>query len=452
MPPIGRAGALSLVAWLVAAGSPIRAQALLTLAQQDRHPVTGPAFVSLSADGRFVALSTFAAPHAVDGDGAEVCVVDRHTGQRWLESRTPLEWPTQVFIGNRRPRLSGDARWLVFEATIDYGGIPRVGPLLKDRVTGTVRAVARGRDGEPPDRPSTSGVPSHDAHLVAFTSSATNLVAGTDANGHAEDVYVLDVETGVTTRASVDNEGRQRPSGASFAPAISGDGHLVAFVSTAALEAPAQSPSTDRRGRASRPTPQVYVRDLSLGHTTRITRGRRGEGPDGSSTWPSLSADGRFVAFASQATNLVPGDRNDTWDVFVFDRHTGVTELVSRPASGGSANGDSTHPVISGDGRFVVFQSRASDLVCAKRCAPKDEDVNLVWDVFLFDRATGTTRRLSADGSGGWMAPSLLPVIDPSGSVAAFSSYHPTGPDDLAHDLDAFLVEVDASPPRRTAR
>jgi hypothetical protein len=115
-----------------------------------------------------------------------------------------------------------------------------------------------------------------------------------------------------------------------------------------------------------RPRSQVYVRDNLLDTTIRVSEG-----------WePAISGDGRYVAFVSGATNLVAGDRNRSPDVFLADLKAGSFELVSRSARGGSANGMSIAPALSADVRFVAFQSDASDLVCARRCGAADEDIN----------------------------------------------------------------------------
>src|SRR5262249_44803052 len=122
---------------------------------------------------------------------------------------------------------------------------------------------------------------------------------------------------------------------------------------------------------------------------------------NGSSIRPVISADGRFLAFESAASNLVPGDTNDASDIFVFDRQTRAIERVSIPdPSVGQAQGDrgSTEPAISADGRFVAFESEARNLI---------NNANPYSDVFVHDRLTGTTRRMSENASGaGGNAPS----------------------------------------------
>ncbi len=117
-----------------------------------------------------------------------------------------------------------------------------------------------------------------------------------------------------------------------------------------------------------------------------------GPPPDGPTPPPSISANGRFVAFDSRATNLVSGDTNGRSDVFVHDRQTGITERVSVNSTGSQGNSDSDRPLISANGRFVAFNSRSTNLVPG--------DTNGSMDVFVHDRQTGITERVSVDNSG----------------------------------------------------
>src|SRR5262249_32007494 len=136
---------------------------------------------------------------------------------------------------------------------------------------------------------------------------------------------------------------------------------------------------------------------------------------DADSDAPSVSADGRYVAFHSDATNLVFGDTNGCTDVFVYDRQTGATARVSVASDGAQGNAGSVDPSVSGDGRFVAFHSAASNLVPG--------DTNGVTDVFVYDRQTGATARVSvaSDGTQG-NASSLEPSVSGDGRFVAFYS------------------------------
>ncbi len=149
--------------------------------------------------------------------------------------------------------------------------------------------------------------------------------------------------------------------------------------------------------------------------TTRASVDGAGKEGDSASWGPSVSADGRFVAFESDARNLVQGDTNDTPDVFVHDRATGTTERISVDSSGNEADDESWDPAISADGNVVAFWSYADNLVAG--------DTNGTWDVFVHDRTTGVTERVSVDSSGqegdGW---SYFPAISSDGNVVAWAT------------------------------
>jgi Tol biopolymer transport system component len=157
---------------------------------------------------------------------------------------------------------------------------------------------------------------------------------------------------------------------------------------------------------------------------------------------PAISADGRFIAFSSDATNIVDNDGNRATDVFLFDREKQGTTLVSRTTGGSVAAGVSANPTISADGRFVAFQSDAANLVCASRCAEAEADINLLWDTFIFDRVTTKIARVSEDELGGWMDWSAGIAIDGTGSVVAFSSRHPRDASDRLDDVDLFIRTI----------
>ncbi len=178
--------------------------------------------------------------------------------------------------------------------------------------------------------------------------------------------------------------------GASECPVVSADGRFVAFHSAASDLVPLDTNAAL----------DVFVRDRLLGTTERVSVSSSGEEANGDSGYPSISADGRFVAYWSNAPNLVDGDTNNAWDAFVRDRLHGTTERVSVNSAGQQANGPSSIPVITPDGRFVAFASDASNL------APEDQEGNE--DVFLRDRLAGTTELVSAlPGDAGYRSPSI---------------------------------------------
>lgn len=211
-----------------------------------------------------------------------------------------------------------------------------------------------------------------------------------------------------TERANVGPNGAQAESG-SGGPVISDDGRFVAFYSGAATLLPA--------GVDTNAENDVFVRDLDTGTTTRASTATGGAEVTGFSGIPSISADGRYVAFESDATMLVAGDTNARTDVFVKDRTTNVTTRVSVATGGVQANNRSTNPRISGDGRYVVFSSVASNLVSG--------DTNGTEDAFLHDRQTGITERVSLNSSEQQAASpcwSRYPAVSDDGRFIAFQS------------------------------
>src|SRR4051794_28287314 len=195
---------------------------------------------------------------------------------------------------------------------------------------------------------------SADGRFVAFASDASNLVSG-DRNGQ-RDVFVRDRRARKTTRVSVGSP-EVKTDGFSYSPSISADGRFVAFASEAS-----DLVRGDRNVYSD-----VFVRDRKAGETTLVSVSSTGAGGVGSSGDPSISADGRLVAFGSLAPNLVDGDSNDHGDTFVRDRRTGKTTRVSISSRGVEADGESGGGGISADGRFVAFSSHASNLVAEDR-------------------------------------------------------------------------------------
>jgi Tol biopolymer transport system component len=335
------------------------------------------------------------------------------------------------------PSISGDGRYVTFETVLqEDGGRTIADIVLRDRLEQTARRITIGPGGILSN--GWSGQPFIDASAagVVFASVATNLVQEHDMNGSQADVYRFRLATNAIERVSVDSRGVQH-MGVSTMPSASGDGRYVAFSSTALL-----GHSGDRLEQAPLAArhPVIYLRDTRTGVTTLVSPAT--PLPDDASTMPVVSADGRFVAFASRAANLVARDRNKSFDVFLHDVQIGAVTLVSQAAGGGPANGASLSPAISADGRFVAFQSDASDMACSRNCRPPTEDINLLPDVFVFDRTTGQIAPVSRGRHGTWMEESAAPAIDATGAVVAFASRHPISARDVLNDFDLFVRSV----------
>ena len=389
---------------------------------------------------------------ADEDDRPDIYVLDRTTGLVTLESvRMPDDGSEFTF-----PRISGDGRFVVFEwRQAQSLNTPRADVVLRDRVTGTTRTLTMTPRNQSPFGWSRGPDISDDGRVVAFSSASTTLADGPDVNGAREDVYVVRLPEGTISRVSLTSSGVQPDVGDSILPSISADGRWIAFASTAPLDDPPSlrfgAASPQSRSNREKPLRQVYLRDAIAGRTTRVTRALNRATPNGNSSLPAISADGRHVVFVSEASNLLAGDDNSTSDVFLYDRETGALSWVSRAADGQSAGGESTSPVISGDGRFVAFQSDAANLVCTRRpgcasLASDFDDINLVWDVFVLDRELGRIVRASEDELGGWMEVSAAPALGSSGQLLAFSSRHPVDATDLAGDFDLFVRSLTPPP------
>jgi Tol biopolymer transport system component len=245
---------------------------------------------------------------------------------------------------------------------------------------------------------------SADGRFVAFESTASNLVPD-DTNGHM-DVFVRDRQNGTTERVSVASDGTQA-DGSAYTASISGDGRYVAFISYADNLVPGDLYET-----------HLYVHDRQSGTTERVSVATNGDpanfGVGGGV--PAISADGRFVAFHSFSSNLVSGDTNNLHDIFVRDRLNGTTERVSIASNGTQANDDSFELSISGDGRFVVFTTGATNLILGYN--------NGADQVLVRDRLNNTTERVSVS-SGGIQGNSSShdPFISADGRYVVFSSY-----------------------------
>jgi Tol biopolymer transport system component len=331
-------------------------------------------------------------------------------------------------------RISDDGRYVVFESA---SGVLVPGDtnfvrdiFVRDMLLGTTERLSVGPAGEQLLGESRTPVLSADGRYVAFTSNADGVVPGV-ASPYSQ-IYVRDRATGITSLVSVSPTGEPGASwsGLYAGLAISADGQRVAFDSKATNLVPGAPVGID----------QMYVRDLPTGVTVCVSLGLGGEFGNANSDAPSLSADGRFVAFESQASNLVPDDTNELiadlgMDVFVRDLETLTTVRASVSSAGDEANGDSSAPSLSADGRLLVFESWAFNL------APQDA---FGYDVFVHDLFDGTTHRIS-NGPGGWFGNnnSETPRISADGRWVVFDSIaSDLVPGDTNNARDVFLHDL----------
>jgi Tol biopolymer transport system component len=316
---------------------------------------------SISPDGRFVVF-TSRATNLVPDTPAYSQHVFRHDRESGVTELVTADLGAD--IDATEPSISDDGQYVSYDTRTWHEDGPRQ-VYLRDLAAATTTLVSHTANGGRPNGASREPVISGNGRYVAYSSAATDLTAGNDPGPTASQVYRWDRLNDTTVLVSRTSNGAGG-DGASFDPSISRDGSVVAFAS-AATNFGVPNPSGD----------QVYARDLRI---------RPGAGPvslnsgevaaNDRSFTPSISADGRYVAFESEADNLVPGDANETGDVFVRDRWQGTTVRVSLSATGAEPEQDgySFDPAVTADGTQVVFSSTAENLV---------PDGNLATDVFI---------------------------------------------------------------------
>jgi len=361
---------------------------------------------STTPDGRYVVfLST------VDAQGASlpyanVFVQDRQLGFSEIVSVSGAGAASNGIC--YYPSISQDGRYVAYSSDGDNlvpgdtNDLPDT--FVRDRLNGTTERVSVSSDEVEqfggrfaPDIPVISG----NGRFVVFASFSNTLVP--DDNGDQLDVFVRDREAGTTERVTVSSSG-EGGDNHSFGGSISADGRYVCFDSYSSNFVDGDTDELD-----------VFVRDRQLGTTERVTVSSSEVPSNGRSERGALSADGRFVAFMSLATNLVPQDTNGAYDVFVRDRLAGTTERVSVAASGEQGNGGSGFDFggnyvptrISGDGRFVLFNTTATNLVRS--------DSGLGQPLIIRDRATQRTEPAAIAGGKQMRAQTELSSISANG-------------------------------------
>ena len=429
LPPVARA----------AVGGGRNGPSLISLSV-DGGEADGASFTpSISADGRYVAFAS-AASTLVAGDTnatEDVFVYDRVARSSERVSVSSLGGEGN---GNSYgPAISADGRYVAFTSAAsnltpgDDNG--QFDIFVRDRVGKATVLVSVGPQGAKGDGPSVAPSISGDGRFVAFESDAATLVPD-DTNGTG-DVFVRDVVTAVTRRLSLAGNGQQTES-PSFGAAVSADGSALAFESFSSRLVPG-----DTNGALD-----VFVAELPTGTISRISLATDGGQGNERSYSPSISADGRMVAFSSFADNLVPDDTNGLLDVFLRRLDQQTTTRLSVGHGGAQGDGLSFAPVVSADGALVVFSSEAGNLVA--------DDSNGARDVFVASTDSAGLTRLSrpgksrrAQGDG----PSLGPVVDASGVVVAFASFATNLVEgDTNGHSDVFVTRSPSLKPAKPAR
>jgi len=397
--------------------------------------------VFLSRAGNLVAGQTETEGHSID-----VFLFERATGKILLASRAAASPVTAANQDCSEFDLSADGRWVVFTTFADNlvaGGADAnhaVDVFLFDRLAGTVSRLTPG------DAPSGSPAFSADGNWITFASQASNLARGArDLNG-SQDVFLYGRPTGRTRLVSRQGIPSVTPSGASVAAGVSADGRFSVFLSSAPNLAPGQLDTNQKA--------DVFLYDHVLRQITLVSRSAASpQVPGNGQAYAArISADGRYVAYTSSATDLVAGqaDANaaqaDSADLFLFDRVAGTTTLVSHAAGSAITTGDRPSrgvPFLSADGTWVGFTSAATDLVLGQADGDSGDDA------FLYNRVSGETALLShADGSPVRTAnrAATLAGLSADGQVALLVSeatdlIASSGPADTNFSPDVFVLD-----------
>jgi Tol biopolymer transport system component len=388
--------------------------------------------LTLSADGRYLVFATAddqqiagqVDPHRPDFEELDVFLFDRTAGKTVLVSRTPSSAVTTGDGASSLPAISANGGRVVFTSKASnllsgVADLNQAPDLYAWDVAHASLDVATGRAPDLPSLPPGSGshvrALSADGRFVAFETDSANVVAGqVDANGKT-DVFLYDATAKTTILVShVPGSAVTAAAGTSSDPALSADGRWVAFTSNARNLVNGANPAGQ---------PCVFLWDRTTGAMSFVAHGEA----------PRISPDGRWIAFTSFATDVVAGQRPSASpegpfsNVFLWDRVGKTTTLVSHAASGGllTASGDSDLPALSADGRFVAYHSQAVDLA-AGQVDPGDP----ANDLFLFDRTTGTNVLVShAAGSTTTPRGAITdPVLSTDGRYILFET--------AAHGLD----------------
>jgi Tol biopolymer transport system component len=329
---------------------------------------------SISPDGRYVAFES-SANNLVPGDSnnfLDIFVYDRQTNT--IERVSVADNGTQSNNNSDYTSISFDGRYITFQSQAtnlvpgDTNGVSDI--FVYDRQNHSIERVSIADNGTQGDGDSRMPSISYNGRYVTFSSFATNLVPG-DTNG-AEDIFVYDRQTGAIEKVSISNNGIQGNSNSSRSD-ISSDGRYVVFESWASNLVPGDSNNFL----------DIFVYDRQTDTIERVSLNNNGIQGDNNSSYPSISSDGRYVAFESSATNLVNGDTNGQTDIFVYDRHTNTVERVSVDSNGTQGDNGSYASIISLNGRFVAFDSIATNLVSG--------DTNGASDIFVKERALSST-------------------------------------------------------------
>jgi Tol biopolymer transport system component len=421
------------------------AERLRTMAQRNRDATPfSMRSARVSASGRHIVFVSLAQLVEADRNQfPDVYVLDLASGHVTLESVGPAAAPSNGWSSS--PDISTDGRYVVFESV---AGNLTSGPFqpgssqvfLRDRKQSLTRLVTSDAAGNPANGVNRNPAISAEGRAVVWESTASDVLGSGRMSLNSFGIYMMWLTSGRRARVDLPNEGGLGASN-SASPAISADGRFVAFRSQTDLVCGAASACRENQS-VRNGVADIYVRDNQTNTLRRITRSYAGGDSDARSYDPAISGNGRYVAFASEATNLTRDTRTGRAHVYLHDLLAGTTEIISRTRSGRPANGASLGPALSHDASRIAFQSLASDLLCNDQCEAGQADINLLWDVFVYDRSTRRMTRASAGDGEEWMENSRAPSLDNSGRVLAFGSRHPINERDEGHDEDLYVYRL----------
>lgn len=344
------------------------------------------------------------------------------------------------FKDSYAPEISKTGRWIAFESAarlvpIDTNGFRDI--YLRDRRTGKTSLVSVATDGGPSEGSSVNPSMTPDGRYIAFETFADDVAPGDDNDN--EDIVVRDMVSGAIELASLTSDESQTVGANQWSttPSISEDGRYVAFISVATDLAPGDYADTT----------DVFVRDRQAGTTDIVSLPSTGGFSEGGENFgpASISADGRFVAFSSRATNLVPTDTNDTTDVFLRDRLMLTTVRASVGPGGIQATGASGQPALSANGKFLAFQSNATNLLDS----PTDSSLS---DIYVRDLAAETNELASVTTTGSGAGSCGFPAMSHSGRYVIFESLAATlVPSDTNLETDVFVHDMVGATTRRVS-
>lgn len=353
----------------------------------------------ISGNGRYVAFESFAS-NLVSGDTnrvIDIFVYDRQTASTTRVSVSSSA--SQATSHSFSPSISENGQVIAFYSLatnlVDNDTNRAIDVFIHDTLSGSTERISVDSSGNQANMASWQPRISTSGQFVVFSSTASNLVVG-DTNS-AQDIFLYNRQDSSVMLISNADDG-QPSNGISGYAAVSGDGDVVVF----------ESDATNLVANDNNGTTDIFVFDKRQGSLSRVSRSVSDSDTDGPSYQPTISHDGRFVSFYTYASNLVAGDSNQFEDVFVYDRQTGIMELLTKTMDRQEANSSSFNPSLNADGRYVALFSFASNL--------STPDTNNVDDVFLFDRGVINTAPIANAGTDANVVLGSSVVLDGSGS------------------------------------